>query len=377
MANYRERIEAIEKEITANEALIRADHRAIGKTLVEADIDLSKNESVAEHAQAAAGLSRQIAEIEEKVTRVQAVLAERAEDREAIEAKEAEIRTHQESLPPIYEEIGKVAFERFRESPFVDQEYAQIFSDLVKHHEELRDVETELERLDASIEQKPFLEKVVARGKRIVLANRLSAKQSTQQRLFRKVGKDVTRTEFIQSMDDATLSSVAKPYYDTEKQIEDLTHDVENLRAKEQKRTEELTELVNDQRPDRYVTRLQSEKDGLIQDRDAAYTAIGNAVALGDASISVEDANVSALVEEISELERDNQSKRATISRLQAALRVIELDRQIDQKADTIDALEKQIENIKQQIAEQNARLEELKQEKAEQEKARGPEDTL
>lgn len=377
MASYREKIEAVQKEISANEALIRADQRAIGKALVEGDVDLSANESLAEQAETAKQLSQQIAEIEEQIRAVGDILDERAANRETIEAKEADIRTLQDGLSPIYEEIGQAAFQRFQENPFVDQEHAQIFSDLVKHHDELRDVQGDLDRLDSTMEQKPFLEKVVARGKRIVLANRLAAKESAERRLFRKVGRDVTRTDFIQKMDDPSLAEVARPYYDTEKRIEDLTHDVENLRSKEEKANESLADQVGDQRPDRFIAKRESERDALVSQRDDSYVTIGTAVAAEEVAVDAEQTGVSSLLAEISQLEKDNAGKRQTITRLEAALRVEELDRQIARRTETIDSLKMQIENLDKQVAEHSDRVEDLKREKAEQEKARGPADEI
>lgn len=379
MASYREKIESTQKEIAANEALIQADLRAIGKAVIAAGTDLASTagEEVAADAASAKELSADIEEIDERIENVRAVLRERSEARAEIEEKEADIRRHQESLPAIYEEIGKASFERFRDNPFVDQEYAEVFSDLVKHHEEVREVQLDLERLDSTMEQKPFLEKVVARGKRIVLANRLSAKESAERRLFRKVGKDITRTDFIQSMDDSSLTAAATPYYETEKRIEDLTHAVENLRTKDQQLAETLGELIGEQRPDRYVSAQENERQEKSDRRDEAYRAVGRAVVDGEATVSEDALGGTSLLSEIEELRAQTNEKRSAIERLEAALRVEELERQIARKSETIDGLQKQIEGLSQQIEAEKESLENLSQEKAEQERARGPVDAL
>jgi chromosome segregation ATPase len=346
----------------------------VGKAVVAAGVELSDDE-LAQHAATSKDLSQQIEEIDGTIENVRSILREKSEAQKEIEEKEADIRRHQESLPGIYEEIGKASFERFRDNPFVDQEYAQVFSDLVKHHEELREVQMDLDRLDSTMEQKPLLEKVVARGKRIVLANRLSAKEGAERRLFRKVGKDITRTDFIQSMDDPDLTAVATPYYETEKRIEDLTHAVENLRTRDQQLNETLSGIVGEQRPDRFVASREADRDDKIANRDAAYEVIGRAAA--DGELNVPEGDVSSLLTEIQELQSQNDDKRATIARLEAALKVEELERRITAKMQTVDGLELQVQGLERQIADEKQELENLAHEKTEQEKARGPVESL
>lgn len=374
MESYREKIDSTQKEIAANEALIEADLRAVGRSVVSEGEKL-EDEELAQQAATSKDLSRQIDEIDETIESVRSILKEKSEAQKAIEEKEADIRRHQESLPGIYEEIGKASFERFRDNPFVDQEYAQVFSDLVKHHEELREVQMDLDRLDSTMEQKPFLEKVVARGKRIVMANRLSAKEGAERRLFRTVGKDITRTDFIQSMDDPDLTAVATPYYETEKRIEDLTHAVENLRTRDQQLNESLSGIIGEQRPDRFISSRDAEREEKIASRDEAYRAVGRAATDGD--IALPDGDASSLLTEIQELHAQNDDKRATITRLEAALKVEELERRIAAKTQTVDGLEKQVQGLERQIADEKQELENLAQEKAEQEKARGPVESL
>lgn len=354
---------AFTEKRTKTQAELTAVSRTLQDHLVEAGARIVRSESLPNEEPYAtltardAELAARLQELRSAHDRIVAIgdrLGELGRQRDELEKRRKEIAGQ---LEPHYRTIGENAFRVFRDNPLVDQEYADIFTPVLDAHEELKQAREELSRAEAELAEKAFLEKMVLRGRIIVLRNRLTVRESQLERLYRDAGRQIAGTEFITTIGDPGLDEAAAPFLDLMDESRRLDQEMASLDAERESLQEELSGLGVERRPGSRIGELDRQIEEAEQERRQSLAEIATAVKGSDLAESL-DEEVRAALEKVSQIESELDSTRQRLERLDAAIEAERLNGEIDQ-------LDQSIARKRAQIATLTEEIEELEKKKA------------
>ena len=374
MSAFTDKREEIRSELSFLEERLRAQLAAAGQAIVESDrvvADAPPDPLIAADAQLRARL-QELHDIRDRVVEIGNRLAEIKQADDELDKRRKELGAQ---LEPHYQAIGENAFRVYRSNPLVDQEYADIFTPVQEAHEEIRQTKGELEQAESELEDKPFLEKMVVRGRIIVLRNRLSLRESQIARIYRDAGKQIAATDFITTIGDPELEKAAAPFLEMMDESHRLEDESAALEVERETLQDELRTLGVERRA---ATRL-SEIDDLIQaaeaERKESLIAIANAVRETSDADFGDEARVE--LETVGAIERDRHEARERLERVEAAIQIERMRGEADHVETTIGRKRSQIEKLQADIDELERQKASLEGMIAEAEKRRGPQDDL
>ena len=377
MSDYRQRINNLEKESRINETMIQQDLEFLGDYVFSKDGMSLEGEHIEQSLAQVQSLRGEIEQASDQVDRIKSLLDRQS----AIKESEAELKKREKQagadLGPVYEQIGETAFTIYKNNPFVDQEYVEIFSQLAKNQEDMRDAQRDAEQVEQELAQKSFLERMVLKGRLVLLKNRISSKESSFPRLYRKAGEEIAGSGFIESINDPNLTSVAQPYDEYRRKLEDLESELAQLEKELQLNQKELSELCEGSRPQKQINEVLKT----IEEKDAAraghYRELGKAFMDTKPTQKDQPKEVAERIKSINALQKENDAHAREIERLQAAMKVDQLESDIERMQASIRSHKKEIENYQTRIEELSSQIDDAEKEKAEAEKTRGELESL
>lgn len=348
MSQFEERTRSAEERLER----LRADQQEIlaeaGAHLLEAP-DALTDAAAAERAARARELEEQYHATDSLKTRIIAIderLLKLQEDEAALRDG---IRELSQDLDPIYEEIGRIAFNIYRGNPLVDQEYADIFSPMVEVNGEIAGIDAAVNEQQALLDDKPFLEKMVIRGRMALLKSRRTTREGTLKRLIRKAGQAIMKTAFVDEIADPTLSAAAEPFRERVQKTRQHEEELDSVQADRSRLREELESLGVEKRPRKRLDELDAEMEQIRRQLDTERAAIARAV-MKDPPAGLAE-GVLLLFSRAGDLADQLSEAAGLYERLQAALKVEELERSSQSLGAEIQRKEARQAEIKKQLS--------------------------
>ncbi|HUX12587.1 MAG TPA: hypothetical protein VMW87_06140 [Spirochaetia bacterium] len=375
---YRTRIQQLEREIRVNQSVIEDELKNIGEIVVQERPPVVSDSGIADNLDECASCQKEIEQKRGQIERIKIITSRIQEIESKVAKSEAEAKRLVQLNTPHYEKIGHAAFEYYQENPFTDQEYADVFSELVQNHNELSQLENSIKENESQIGDRPLFDRMVLRGKTALLKSRRQAKLNAFPRMFRTAGEKISATEFMSMAQDETISTVAGPFLDNVRKIDALRASAEKLRQEESRLEEELEALADGRKAQRRIGELEN---GLKEDHlhlTQIYRQIGRRYRqiIGENG-NTAPPNVEEYLRSIADTEKENVSRSLAIERLAAAIEIDRLDRETAHMQGTIHTLEEQISRQQDEIASLNGKIGEAEQQKRKLVKTRGPEEKL
>lgn len=348
MSQFGERAEALREQQDSLRAELHAVLADAGSHLLEkpaqapgADLvqTREREREVTEQVQAVEAARDRIGEVEDRLLAV----------KERTSEIQSEIRRLSENMDPIYEEIGGIAFDVYRGNPLVDQEYSDIFSALVEVNSELSGIDGSIADQQALLETKPFLEKMVIRGRIALLKNRRTTRDGSFRRLVRGAGRDIMGTAFVDEIGDPKLTAAAEPYRDRLKDARERESDLATAEEERRALNEELEKLGATKRPHKKREELEEDLLTLTRTRNTILVELARAAR----NIPKEDLppKCRSLFTKAGKIERRIEALAVISDRVQAALDVERLERDTDRLAAEIQRKETRQAELKKEIA--------------------------
>ncbi len=376
--NYRGRIQQLEREIRVNQSVIEDELKNVGEIVVEQRPGSLEDTAISENLEECTANKKRIEEKRDQIDRIKQIQTRMQEIEQKISRNEQEEKRLVQQNTPHYEKIGHAAFEYYQENPFTDQEYADIFSELVQNQHDLNDLENAIKENEAQIEGKPLFDRVVLRGKTALLKSRRQAKLSAFPRMFRSAGESISTTEFMSMTKDESIAEVAGPFLENVRKIEALRSAEEKLRQEESRLAEEIDRICEGRKPGKRITDLEN---GLKEDHvqlAGLYRQIGKRYrqVIGENG-QQPPSDIEEYLHSIAETEKEIAVRRQSIERLNAAIEIERLTRETVNMQTTIQSLEEQISREQEEIARLNEKITDAEQQKRKLAKIRGAEDKL
>lgn len=365
MPDYGKRIQELTDVLVETERGIDRLRRELGTRVVrlkKADRPEGIDELLAEHKTLtqtiddAAGALEKMAGIDTRQAQIRAEMKELQQEHDQLDT----------GLDPVYEQIGTVAFRLFREHPLVDASYSGAFEDLARYHDQVRAIDTELDRIGAGNDgsNRKLLEKVGLKSREFLLRNRRSMKENQLPRLLTRAGRELVDGDFVDAMDDEELNRAAQPYRDVRERQARIRASLDELSAESGRLVEEFNAVSGG----RKLAPARRERESTIETSRTRLNEV--LAAIGKAA---EEADIVSVAQEVEAIRREEARAahfRTLIARLEAGREVLRVEKELDalvarqeKTAGQIRELESQIRSIEQ---EQKARKTELAQYRSE-----------
>jgi uncharacterized protein YdcH (DUF465 family) len=378
MSQFSDRTDAVRSYLDS----LRAELHA---TLAEAGAHLHSVSAGAEDSPASSRLpelierenqvSEQIAETESARDRIQETENQIMESRERETDLKQQVRDLTEGLDQIYEEIGRIAFDVFRGNPLVDQEYAAIFSPLVEVNSELAGIDASIAEQQALLDERPFLEKMVTRGKIALLKNRRATREGSLRRLMRRAGNQIVGTAFVDEIADPKLTEAAEPYRDRLQKTTELEDQLAGLAELHQNLEDELEQLCQGKRPHKRLDELADDEQTLVRTRDTIRAEMAQSVR--SVPKSELPAKCRPLLKRAEETEKRLEAGEALAARLKAAMDAERMEEECGRLEAEIQRKERQQTELKKEITSLKKQRTRMSGQLTERIEARGPAEDL
>ena len=288
---------------------------------------------------------------------------------------EKEIHQLSEDIDPIYEKIGRIAFDVYRGNPLVDQEYADIFSPLVEVNSELSGLDAAMGDQLALLEDKPFLERMVIRGRIALLKNRRSTREGSFKRLVRGAGHDIMGTAFVDEIGDPKLTAAAEPHRDRLIGTRELEAELEAATEERHDLHKELESLGAGKRPQKRREELEGDLIIFTQTRTSIRAEL--ATAARNAPGSELPAKCRQLFAAAEKIEQRITAVAAVSDRVHAALDIERLESDVERLNAEIRNREDRQSKLKNEIAALKREMKKIDSQLDEKRLARGAIDDL
>jgi hypothetical protein len=230
MGDLEERIVSISKEKRDLERAKADILETVGKYVYDHSEALPFTQEDAAYAKVTES-AKQLRGIEAKIATLEEAQRRQAAIKQEIANTRARIAAIDEDMGPLYETIGRAAFAVFQDNPFIGPPYAGLFQELSEEIQGLEEVHQELTEEERDIDEKAFLDRMIARGKVTWLKSRKQSREHSLEKHFRDAGKKIVETDFADVVEDPGLNSAVRPYEHQRRRIETLREHIRSLEA--------------------------------------------------------------------------------------------------------------------------------------------------
>ncbi len=309
-------------------------------------------------------------EAKEMKTRIKAM----EEDVDALDMKISEIKTAQEKSTAAREEIGQIeqrlsaidveknslysrigviAYEEYTAGS-LGEEFSLLFTSVSHQNSDLTRFQKELKENELRFVAAPFFEKMSLRLKRNKLKSEIQKLDSAREDLFRKAGKQIVTSDHIKQVKSRNAIIIYEDYKRLGIEGTRLYDQMESLKQERQQHEEILLKAG-------VTGTIETRVEELSKNRNLYYSNL-QVLYVDLAHFMLEHPEEMAKVEEIPEaennlkhihkLERKQQELEQKITRLEAQIRIKELEGLIKSDQDRVEHLNGQIALLTRQIQE-------------------------
>lgn len=317
-----------------------------------------------------ARIAATVERLEEIADRIKVLSLDRAD-------REEQREQLQEELKPHYRLIGETAFRLFRENPLIDNRYTEIFRPLSENYDEVRQLERDLAALHGEQSKRPFVERLMKRGRDLLLKSRIQAKQDKRDALHEEAGRQLAETEFVGVIDDPDLNEAAAPYEEIRERINAIDEEMAKIDREIRELNEEQQEKSGGKRLQRAFSDLRESREEREEEQEELFSQLGRRFVESGLEDKDLPEDVEPQQQELASLDEQEGKCRKSIERLEAAIKVQELRNRIRQTEEEKERQQKKLERIQNSIEELEREVSSLQEEQERTEKLRGPEEEL
>jgi chromosome segregation ATPase len=349
MDDYKRAIGVLEKEIERNSGKIGELLRKLGEHLSYQDLVLLPTPEMRELHGRIQSLRNRLPEGRQQVKKILQTVAGNEELERQIRDRKRLIAELADKNQEICETIGRSAYEAYKTLDLPEQQYQELFEALGRQENELAELRAENERLQADGREGKFFRIFRETGRSVYLKGLLSLRSRAAAKAYREAGRTLCAPKLREQLKRGGLQEALRPYEDNEKKISALKHELDALLRDQEKKWSELKNLGAHRSHQKRVREIESEIRHIEDQLQDVFEGLGT-LYQGDRSVQVEDAEISAIVRQIREVEQENQKKKKQIEKLNAAIRIEALAAKLGNFAERITGLEGEIESRKKEI---------------------------
>jgi chromosome segregation ATPase len=366
MDEYRRAISEQRRAIEKNTDEIRRLLRKLGEHLSYQDAgDLSSTEMKDLHGRIQ-DLRRQLPESRQQVKRIlQTVSGNRELERE-IQSRNLQAAELARKNEEICEAIGRAAYQAYRDLDEPAEEYREMFDPLMKLEGELAEAEAEQTRLQEHGQEGKFFKIFRETGRSLYIKGLLSLRRRAAAKAYHEVGKRFCQSDLKESLGNSALQEVLAPYEANYAKITALQKEIDKLRRDQEKKWSELKKLGAYRSHQKRVREIETDIQRVEEHLEGAFEGLGTLLRK-TLSAESQDAEAAGILRQIREIEQTNRRKTKQIERLNAAMGIDYMSRQLGNLESRVAKLEgdievrrREIDTLREQISEGEKELQRL-----------------
>jgi len=337
----------LNKGITAREEAIAAEREQeavilanLGQSVYDADSEVFKDSGV--FTKNISGIGDEIRNLEDFLRRLLADDEKRNAFQEELKSLKVELRNIRNKEEPLFEELGKSAWELWKSGRSLHENMESALDDLIKADARLHAVEDAVLRTEQEVENKAV--KLLTKGKAILLAGRKKTAASALDRLWNRAGEKLSRTVPSESFSDtpaavpsATLEALGKRREEISERVEVLNNETAALDAA-------LEEMPGKGGVKKRVSWIEDSLENKHNELDVAFRNLGEAW-LTQSKGKISDPNVAKWKKEWSEADRRISVLQEEQKSLSAHLALLDLEEVRGHKAGQVSEQEKEVKS--------------------------------
>jgi predicted nucleic acid-binding Zn-ribbon protein len=313
---------------------------------------------------------KQIERIEEITERIEEIRNER----QALEENVADI---EKQNIPLYGRIGETAFKVYKETPAQFHEYADIFSSVMEHKNEILQMERDIDAIDSNQTERSFFEKLKDKGQAALLKGKRMVRMRTTNKHFQEIGEKLCNTNFFDAAESEELQKEVGPYRQNQNNIAQLEDQKKDLLKEQEKLNLELQDIAGEARPQKKIDELRV----IIRDEEKNLNQIlermGTVYFKSKPEEIPADDQIEKVTAEIKQIEDEITAAQESIKKLEASLEADRLGEDIKRMEKNIASLQEDIKRSEERIDHLQHEIGQTQKEKEKLEKIRGAEEDL
>lgn len=282
--------------------------------------------------------------------------------KEQTEQLKLEKKSVLDQMKSFYVEIGKHAYIHYKESGADDPVMGDLFRDLSRTEERIRELDKDL-YLSGSPGESGFFNNLMQKGKALYLASRRKTLAAGMATAYRKAGEEICTTTLFDELADTEFSEIAAPYRENRQKIERIEAEEEKLRTEARELKEDLKKLCEGKTSRRKIAEIDHKAVEKNRELDNAYRELGTRFAAGKETPAALSAAQKELLGRIRSLEEDNNRDRKEITQLETRISMEKKGQSIERKNSRIEILDQEIARKKQEIKDLKKDIAQLEQE--------------
>jgi len=322
-------------------------------------------------------LNRELPEQRQRISRVVRNTARHNEISKLLKDSKEELKSLEKESSTICRNIGEAAYLSFKKTPDPGKYYLELFSDLAAHNQAIEKIEDDLDQHHYDKRTRPLLKKIVDRGRAALLSSSKSAKMMALPGLYRKAGEKLCESELGEEAADKAFARLMEPYLKNRRQAGKIESRNQEFLAEQERLWQELKALGAEKRHQKLVKELEKTTRHIEEELEQFHGELGKLYCKDHPPSVVGDEYIEESLKKSDRLDKEKNSTKKHIKRLNAALKIERVDEEVNSKKSRIETLEAEIRDRSEQVKELAAGIENLAKEKKTLEKARGSLTTL
>ncbi len=322
-------------------------------------------------------LNRELPEHRQQINKIVRDTARHNEISKLLKDSKEELKTLEKESSTICRDIGEAAYLSFKKTPDPGEYYLELFSDLAAHDQAIEKIEDELNQHHYNKRPRPILKKLMDKGRAALLSSSKSAKIMALPGLYRKAGQKLCESEPGEEAADKTFTRLMEPYLKNRRQAGKIESRNQELLAEQERLWQELKALGAEKRHQKLVKELEKTTRHIEEELEQFHAELGKLYCKDHPASVVSDEYIEESLKKLERLDKEKNSTKKQIKRLNAALEIERIDDEVNSKKSRIETVEAEIRDRSEQVKELATGIENLAKEKKTLEKVRGSLTTL
>jgi len=358
-------IAAREESIAAEreqEAVVLAN---LGQSVYNGGKSAFKDSEV--HTKTISGIADEIRDLEDSLRRLLSDDEKRNAFQEEIKALKVELRNIRNKEEPLFEELGKSAWEIWKSGRSLHENMESALDDLIKAESRLHAVEDAFLRTEQEPENKAL--KLLKKGKAVILAGRKKTATSALDRLWSRAGEKISRTVPAKVFTDTPAAVPSATLEALDKRREEITERSAVLNKELSVLDDALEKMPGKGSVRKRVSWIESSLDNKHNELDDAFRSLGEAW-LTQFNGKVTDSAAAQWKKEWTEVNRRISTLKEEQKALSAHLDLLDSEELRERKASEVSEQEQEIKSrqtvlksLKKELAVLDKELAALKEE--------------
>lgn len=348
MEKYKKKISALQSINKAEESQLAINIKYLGGLLAEKEVSLSGDQIEDDLQGKIITVNKEIKSLHSQLKDIEELQEAIADMDKGIKENDAIIKDREKSNIESYEQIGLVGFHVFKDQLRTRGEYAYLFEPLLKHEDEMSTINDSLTDIKQK-KDKSIFSAIFDAGKGALLSGSKMFKEMRVSKYYKEVGKNICQSELLEVIDDENFIAVIRPYLDNLQAIKASKLQNEDLLTQRGEIRKKLNLLVEGDQPRHRIDGLNKRKKLAEKESLELSTKLGNMFL--EHPLEIADEEINALIGEINSRRRIIKENSEFVTRLEAAVSILQHEKDIKTMNSQVKKFEKEIEMAKKKMA--------------------------